>query len=106
VRDWSPDDQLQAATSLADETETCPGCGIRPDQHHLLEAGLDRCPGCEARAKLQASLTESDRGMRIGFYPVTDSRVSVWAAFTQKGKAWAMSHRGDPALLYDPGADD
>jgi len=107
VLDWSPADQLAAATSVADEIEACPGCGLRPDQHHMVEADLDRCPGCEAKAAKHGEVGEHDRGMRIGFYPVDDSRLSVWAQYTQEGRRWLAANRSAPdGLIYDPDKEE
>jgi len=103
---WSPSDQLGAATSLQDEREACPGCGLRPDQHSTVEAVLTSCPGCEARTRTGKQIGKNDVGVRTAFALVDDSRRSVWARFTHRGMTWAQKHRRDPdGLIVDDPAD-
>lgn len=103
VLEWSEPDLLAAATSVAVERERCPGCGLLPEQHHLVEAGLDRCPGCEARQRAAKQITPEDMGVRAAFWTVADSRDSVWAKYTSAGAQWAAKHRRDPGVIVaDP----
>lgn len=106
--DWDADDQLAAVTSVANETEACPGCGLRPDQMTSVNAALTRCPGCEARQREHRKIGEHDRGMLTVFEHVADARDSVWARLTRKGAEWANRHRHDPGPLYvtDPDNPD
>lgn len=97
---WSEHDQLAAITSLANEREACPGCGLRPDQHTSVAADLDRCPGCEARTRIQKSIDGDDPGLRTVFVTVDDTRDSVWAKYTSVGAHWAAKHRHDPNRLH------
>lgn len=96
---WDDRDQLAAATSVQNDREACPGCGLRPDQHPHVESDLDRCPGCEARARTAKKIGADDYGLRAVFYPVADSRDSIWAKLTQKGAQWAAKHRHDPGVI-------
>ena len=94
---------VAAATSLSDERERCSGCGLRPDQFHTVEAALDRCPGCEARARTAKQVKEGDVGLRTVFAWVSDARDSIWAKYTQRGAQWAKAHRLDPeGAVPDP----
>lgn len=104
---WSPADQLAAAVNVLNESEACPGCGLRPDQHHQVEADLTSCPGCEARAAAAKDLTDKDRAKLVGFFPVADTRESAWARYTLAGSRWRAQHRHTPpGLIYDPQAED
>jgi len=108
VRAWSAEDQIAAATDIANADDRCPGCGLADDAMPFVEVDADRCPACEARDRLRESTMKAGgvEGMLLRFYPVTDSRSSVWAQFAQKGREWASKHRSDPdGLLYTPPAD-
>jgi len=107
VLDWSPVDQLAAVASIQNEQEACPGCGLRPDQHRLVEADLSACPGCDARAAVVQKLTAADSSRLVGFFPVSDTRLSVWARYTQEGARWTAEHRHRPdGLFYNPDEED
>ena len=96
---WSPDDQLAAVTSVADETESCSGCGLRPDQFPHVAVALDRCPGCEARERIRKTIADGDVGIRTVFELVDDARDSIWARYTHQGSQWARTHRADAGVL-------
>ena len=102
---WSPADQLAAVTSVQNEREACPGCGLRHDQMTLVEADVERCPGCEARER-EAKRASDSVGLRTRFYPVADTRQSVWARYTADGKRWLRKVRRDPDPILLRSPDD
>jgi len=105
VAAWSAADIVHAATSIADDVEACPACGLRPDQYPFVEADTGHCPGCEAKQRVAKDIDPKSFGTFASFYPADDGRNSVWARFTRSGKQWARTHRRHPDPVF-PNQDD
>ena len=103
VYGWSMSDLVAAVTSIVNEAERCPGCGLSDSDRRWVAAELVTCPACEDRDRQLDQLRDmkSTAGWRARFRQLTSVDESMlessWARFTIDGARarakWRSEHR-------------
>jgi hypothetical protein len=97
---WHPADLTAAVTSLLDDAQRCPDCGLSDDDLRHVEIDVTRCPACEAKESIARQVRDEVKdnpaaaaGMKVRPFPVADPLDSVWATMTVDGLRWRDAER-------------
>lgn len=115
MSDGSEDDFFEDELEDEVEIDTCPKCGVAPDQLHAFGCDVERCPYCGGQLfsclcpASDNGVPDDDRMAWTGEWPgVAECREFGWYAKRVEGKGWVRCQAGEPDAcedlnrLYDP----